>query len=79
MESEASIHNMLSCINKKRKEMVGLAETYGYTDEHTLKCSQELDELINEFYRLTGKKKYRNFLVFEMSHQLEEKDVLLIY
>ena len=79
MESEASIHNMLSCINKKRKEMVGLAETYGYTDEHTLKCSQELDELINEFYRLTGKKKYRNFLVLEMSHKLEEKDVLLIY
>lgn len=35
------------CIVKKRKEMIDLGRNYGLLDEKTIKCSQELDKLIN--------------------------------
>ncbi len=39
---------MLSyAIERKRNQMVILAEKYGYTSEATVKCSQELDKLLN--------------------------------
>lgn len=36
-------------IEKKRREMVKLAHVTGYTSKKTVKCSQELDKLINLF------------------------------
>lgn len=42
------IHNDLKePINKKRQEMIDLAFKKGFTDQETVKCSQELDELLN--------------------------------
>ncbi|MED4292421.1 aspartyl-phosphate phosphatase Spo0E family protein [Priestia megaterium] len=38
-----------NCIESKRQEMVNLAITYGLLDHKTIKCSQDLDELINSF------------------------------
>lgn len=39
--------DLLECIVKKRNEMIDLGKTYGLLDEKTIKCSQDLDELIN--------------------------------
>ena len=38
-------------IIKKRERLIDCANTYGLTDEKTLKYSQELDQLINEYQR----------------------------
>lgn len=35
------------CIVEKRKELIDLGRNYGLLDEKTIKCSQDLDELIN--------------------------------
>ncbi len=77
MDCEISFEYMIANINKKRKEMMRLAKTYGFTDEHTLKCSQELDELINEYHRMKYEKKYKNFFVFEARPSIDKKDLLL--
>lgn len=36
-------------IEEKRKEMIQLAEDYGYTSTLTVQASQELDYLLNTF------------------------------
>jgi stage 0 sporulation regulatory protein len=38
-------------IEEKRQQMVELALTHGFTAEETIQCSQELDELINQYLR----------------------------
>ncbi|MFV8828285.1 aspartyl-phosphate phosphatase Spo0E family protein [Alkalihalobacterium sp. APHAB7] len=38
---------LLYAIERKRSQMILLAEKYGYTSEATVKCSQELDKLLN--------------------------------
>ncbi|WP_209122664.1 aspartyl-phosphate phosphatase Spo0E family protein [Alkalihalobacillus sp. BA299] len=38
---------LLYAIERKRNQMILLAEKYGYTSEATVKCSQELDKLLN--------------------------------
>ncbi|KMY49265.1 aspartyl-phosphate phosphatase Spo0E family protein [Peribacillus loiseleuriae] len=40
---------MFNQIQEKRMEMLQLAEMYGMTDELTIRSSQELDVLINEY------------------------------
>ncbi|MCM2674400.1 aspartyl-phosphate phosphatase Spo0E family protein [Alkalicoccobacillus plakortidis] len=35
-------------IEKKRMQMFLLAQKYGMTSERTIRCSQELDELLND-------------------------------
>ncbi|MBA9025070.1 MULTISPECIES: aspartyl-phosphate phosphatase Spo0E family protein [Bacillaceae] len=40
---------MFNEIQEKRIEMLQLAEMYGMTDELTIRSSQELDVLINEY------------------------------
>jgi stage 0 sporulation regulatory protein len=37
----------LSLIEKKRKQLIELALTYGFSAKETIQCSQELDELLN--------------------------------
>ncbi|MEN1969220.1 aspartyl-phosphate phosphatase Spo0E family protein [Lentibacillus sp. N15] len=39
--------NLQQAINKKRQEMIGLAFNKGFTSKDTVKCSQELDQLLN--------------------------------
>lgn len=38
-------------IELKRKEMLFLAETYGFTADVTVQCSQELDLLLNRLQK----------------------------
>lgn|GEM_PF-6543283 len=40
-----------TAIRQKREQMIQSANTYGYTNEITLKHSQELDSLLNEYQR----------------------------
>ena len=37
-------------IKIKKKEMIELGEKYGLKDERTVKCSQQLDQLMNKYY-----------------------------
>jgi hypothetical protein len=41
------IDDLLKCIIKKRKELIDLGSNYGLLHEKTIKCSQDLDRLIN--------------------------------
>ncbi|WP_164215635.1 aspartyl-phosphate phosphatase Spo0E family protein [Virgibacillus sp. YIM 98842] len=34
----------------KKKEMIELGKKYGLKDERTIKCSQQLDQLMNKYY-----------------------------
>lgn len=42
---------MLEEIKAKRELMINCANKHGFTNENTIKYSQELDELINEYQR----------------------------
>ncbi len=42
---------LLDEINKKREEMITIANSTGFTSNETIECSQELDELINIYQR----------------------------
>ncbi|APT49305.1 transcriptional regulator [Bacillus safensis] len=43
---------LLMSIDEKRKQMVEAAQVEGYTGEMTIKYSQELDNLMNEYQHL---------------------------
>ncbi|MDM5297665.1 aspartyl-phosphate phosphatase Spo0E family protein [Bacillus pumilus] len=43
---------LLLSIDEKRKQMVEAAQVEGYTGETTIKYSQELDNLMNEYQHL---------------------------
>ncbi|GLF92416.1 aspartyl-phosphate phosphatase Spo0E [Bacillus safensis] len=43
---------LLMSIDEKRKQMVEAAQEEGYTGETTIKYSQELDNLMNEYQHL---------------------------
>jgi len=49
-----SPHEMIEEIKLKRELMIKSANTLGFTNEETIKCSQELDELINKYHRMMG-------------------------
>ncbi|MED4300516.1 aspartyl-phosphate phosphatase Spo0E family protein [Geobacillus stearothermophilus] len=40
-------------IEEKRQQMIELALTYGFTAKETIECSQELDQLINQYLQHT--------------------------
>lgn len=46
------IAEISSEIEIKRFEMLQFADDFGMADEHTIRASQELDQLINEYQRL---------------------------
>ncbi|MDN3014967.1 aspartyl-phosphate phosphatase Spo0E family protein [Paenibacillus sp. BSR1-1] len=46
---------MIEEIKAKRELMINSANTQGFTSEETIKYSQELDELINEYQKFMGK------------------------
>ncbi|QQZ08137.1 aspartyl-phosphate phosphatase Spo0E family protein [Heyndrickxia vini] len=41
----------LKRIQVKREEMIQLGKRYGLTNDKTIFCSQELDTLLNEYYK----------------------------
>jgi stage 0 sporulation regulatory protein len=45
---------MIEEIKIKREQMIQSANAFGFTSESTIKYSQELDELINEYHRMMG-------------------------
>ncbi|MGN1402201.1 MAG: Spo0E family sporulation regulatory protein-aspartic acid phosphatase [Bacillus sp. (in: firmicutes)] len=49
-------------IRRKRKEMVILAKTHGFTHDQTVEASQDLDKLIYEYqtfaYKKEGRKRF---------------------
>ncbi|MFS0646903.1 Spo0E family sporulation regulatory protein-aspartic acid phosphatase [Siminovitchia sp. 179-K 8D1 HS] len=42
---------LLAKIQEKRKEMLFIGNQYGLTAEETVTCSQELDQLLNEYHQ----------------------------
>jgi stage 0 sporulation regulatory protein len=44
---------LLEIIEIKRNKMFETAAKYGFTDDKTVKCSQELDMLLNIYRKLT--------------------------
>ncbi|WP_312472809.1 aspartyl-phosphate phosphatase Spo0E family protein [Neobacillus sp.] len=51
---------MIEEIKVKRELMINSATTLGFTSEETIKYSQELDELINEYHRFMGQASRQN-------------------
>ncbi len=47
---------LLKNISSKRIEMISVAEIEGFTSERTIKVSQELDELIIQYQKLSYKR-----------------------
>ncbi|WP_042455906.1 aspartyl-phosphate phosphatase Spo0E family protein [Neobacillus dielmonensis] len=45
---------MIEEIKAKRELMIRSANTLGYTSDETVRYSQELDELINQYQRIMG-------------------------
>ncbi len=50
---------LVGVIEKKRLEMLIFAQKYGFTSERTIKCSQELDKLLNIVQVFPGKEDYK--------------------
>ncbi|MFC7062372.1 aspartyl-phosphate phosphatase Spo0E family protein [Halobacillus seohaensis] len=44
---EPTQSNLSTSILNKRNEMITLGMRFGFTDKRTIKCSQQLDELLN--------------------------------
>jgi stage 0 sporulation regulatory protein len=58
-ENHSEEEALLIEIVQKRQKMMTLAEEKGFTSMETIKCSQELDELLNRYQQLLTKKKER--------------------
>lgn len=43
----SQVRELQEFIENKRKELIELGMTYGFADKITIKCSQDLDMLIN--------------------------------
>ncbi|OZU87598.1 Spo0E family sporulation regulatory protein-aspartic acid phosphatase [Virgibacillus indicus] len=48
--------NLKHHISTKRQEMIDLAFKKGFTDRETVECSQELDDLLNLYNKVTSEK-----------------------
>lgn len=66
---------LVEAISKKRDEMIKLGMGKGLQCEETINCSQELDELLNDYSRLLSEDKrsnplneYHDFLIFLQKH-----------
>lgn len=42
-------NHLKQSIERKRQEMISLAYLRGFIDEKTVRCSQELDDLLNQY------------------------------
>lgn len=46
---EPTRHDLLMAILYKKEEMIEMGMDYGLSDNRTLKCSQQLDDLLNQY------------------------------
>lgn len=51
--NEITKEYLLELINHKRETMIQTAAIFGMSSENTLLCSQELDQLIVKYQRMT--------------------------
>lgn len=73
---------LLKEIDRKREEMVSVAQQTGFTSEETVRCSQELDKLIYEYQTLcreTEIQRQRGKLLFRQMILLTKKQYVLAY
>lgn len=64
-EKHSKAETLLIEIVQKRQKMMTIAEEKGFTSIETIKCSQELDELLNIYQQLLAKKeKQKGFFSF---------------
>ena len=52
MNTDRMKKGLLELINHKREEMIITANKEGYTSEVAVKCSQDLDKLLNEYQQI---------------------------
>lgn len=52
MNNDRHKTKLLETINSKRQEMIETANREGYTSEIAVKCSQDLDLLLNEYQQI---------------------------
>jgi Spo0E like sporulation regulatory protein len=55
-------------INKKRNEMINTGMALGLDCEKTIQCSQELDQLLNEYNSLLSEPKQPNPFITYLEH-----------
>jgi stage 0 sporulation regulatory protein len=65
VNTEKNKQDLEEQIKEKRNEMIAIAEKYGFTDEETLKSSQELDMLLNKYMRFFRKPFIKDYPQFE--------------
>ncbi|MBD8067429.1 aspartyl-phosphate phosphatase Spo0E family protein [Bacillus sp. PS06] len=73
--TEYQIGDLRDYISEKRSEMIATATIEGFTSEETIKVSQELDELINQYHRLVQNKKRET----PSFHQYIKQTLLFFY
>ncbi|MEC5425029.1 aspartyl-phosphate phosphatase Spo0E family protein [Virgibacillus sp. C22-A2] len=56
IEMEVNQSELAAAILIKKREMVELGMTYGLLDERTIKCSQQLDDLLNKHLHIKRRK-----------------------
>jgi stage 0 sporulation regulatory protein len=61
VDEEMTKREMEEQIKKKREQMIEIAKQYGFTNEKTLKSSQELDNLLNKYQRFFRIPKIREY------------------
>ena len=62
-----NLRDITTDIDEKREEMIQTAQKYGYLHESTIKSSQDLDELINEYLLCTRRQENRKKAFFNMA------------
>ena len=59
MKSNSLKVELLETINEKRQEMISTAGSKGYTSEAVVRCSQELDMLLNKYQQVVLEETYK--------------------
>lgn len=73
IDSNSRAGKMLEEIKVKREVMIQCASKHGFTNEMTIRLSQELDELINEY-----QKNFRSIEGFESEVRRNFKQMVMI-
>ncbi|MBD1380373.1 aspartyl-phosphate phosphatase Spo0E family protein [Metabacillus arenae] len=56
---------LMTIINEKRKLMMESAETHGLTSSEVVRCSQDLDKLLNKYQQLLLEEEQRVYGPFQ--------------
>jgi len=67
VDEEMIKREMEEQIRRKREQMIEIARQYGFTNEKTLKSSQELDKLLNKYQRFFRITKIRDYPTASLS------------